>query len=431
MNYEVSLSLNIVSAGRKISDRIDEIKSAAPYFDYNFKNEILLFSIKLSDKNELKTFLNIVGKKMFKKKYLTLKIDGWRRQKKGEKYVLSFPVSLLDRDSDLIFELISEIKNSVISDLPMLNNEKNYCDITFAETKNSEDFNYFWSAIGEKNTFFPGLLLKTIHKNCQKPNHVPRKFCFSFDIMEVKILVNNKNYGSYNLPLGRFVYASEKKMMKQTLQKYRLLKGYELAESYENKSGKIVENKKVSFFTISDLHLGHFDIIDATARPFITTNTDEMDKILISNWNKTVSEEDVVIYAGDLTYNLDLSKADNYIKQLNGKIIFVNGNHDTVSYESRFQYELKYKDHLFLFIHNPKFSPDNYPGWIVHGHTHNSRMCDCPFINFKKRTINISCELTSYRPINLDELVEIINHGSMGGIDKIYSIDTGSFFYVE
>ena len=67
MNYEVSLSLNIVSAGRKISDRIDEIKSAAPYFDYNFKNEILLFSIKLSDKNELKTFLDIVGEKLFQK----------------------------------------------------------------------------------------------------------------------------------------------------------------------------------------------------------------------------------------------------------------------------------------------------------------------------------------------------------------------------
>ena len=51
----------------------------------------------------------------------------------------------------------------------------------------------------------------------------------------------------------------------------------------------VVAVKKVFF--IADTHFGHKEIINFENRPF--KNTEEMNEILIQNWNKTVSEKDV------------------------------------------------------------------------------------------------------------------------------------------
>ena len=78
------------------------------------------------------------------------------------------------------------------------------------------------------------------------------------------------------------------------------------------------------FFT-SDTHFGHSKIIDYCKRPF--SSIEEHDKALIQNWNSTVGQDDTVFHLGDFAYGNSQFIA-NIIKQLNGNIILIKGNHD-------------------------------------------------------------------------------------------------------
>ena len=78
------------------------------------------------------------------------------------------------------------------------------------------------------------------------------------------------------------------------------------------------------FFT-SDTHFGHSKIIDYCKRPF--SSIEEHDKTLIQNWNNVVGQDDTVFHLGDFAYGNSQFIA-NIIKQLNGNIILIKGNHD-------------------------------------------------------------------------------------------------------
>lgn len=76
------------------------------------------------------------------------------------------------------------------------------------------------------------------------------------------------------------------------------------------------------FFT-SDLHFGHKNVIHFDKRPFFTL--DEMDKILIENWNNKVKPGDLVYVLGDMFWRSDNDYVQNILKQLNGQIILIKG----------------------------------------------------------------------------------------------------------
>lgn len=75
------------------------------------------------------------------------------------------------------------------------------------------------------------------------------------------------------------------------------------------------------FFT-SDTHFGHANIIKYCHRPF--TTVEDMDAELILRWNEVVSDRDTVYHLGDFC----LGNPTRYLRQLNGDIQFVRGNHD-------------------------------------------------------------------------------------------------------
>lgn len=78
------------------------------------------------------------------------------------------------------------------------------------------------------------------------------------------------------------------------------------------------------FFT-SDTHFGHKNIIEYCQRPFKTV--DEMNQVLIDNWNAVVKPEDTIYHLGDVAF-LKQEAAYKIIQQLNGNKILIRGNHD-------------------------------------------------------------------------------------------------------
>jgi len=79
---------------------------------------------------------------------------------------------------------------------------------------------------------------------------------------------------------------------------------------------------KTIWFT-ADHHFGHENIIKYCDRPF--KYVDEMDSELIRRWNEVVKPKDDVWHLGDITLQDDIHKI---IRNLNGNIYLVPGNHD-------------------------------------------------------------------------------------------------------
>lgn len=183
-------------------------------------------------------------------------------------------------------------------------------------------------------------------------------------------------------------------------QEYRLAAGLELTQP------KHLPEK--SIFVISDLHLNHTNIIRYCNRPF--DSVEDMNRVLINNWNYTVKPDDLVFFTGDFTFG----KSDNYFPKLNGHIRFISGNHDKELDPDGEHKTLSYthKGIDFFFIHETlkrqEKIPDGFDGWIIHGHHHNNNVKKFPFFCPEKRRINVSVELTKYAPVPLDYICELI-----------------------
>jgi calcineurin-like phosphoesterase family protein len=183
-----------------------------------------------------------------------------------------------------------------------------------------------------------------------------------------------------------------------SLMQYRRLSGLELVSN--------PEPSETPPFISSDLHLGHNNIIRNCRRPF--NNAGEMDRVLINNWNLLVGESDDVIYLGDFRYGSEAPTSSEYLRHMNGRITFICGNHDTDIQGAIPSLQFSYKGDTFLFIHNPDDAPEGFTGWVVHGHYHNNDIERYPFINVQNRRVNVSCELTRYRPVSLETIHTLI-----------------------
>ena len=183
-----------------------------------------------------------------------------------------------------------------------------------------------------------------------------------------------------------------------TRREFRVRKGLQLTAPVHRESGVR--------FVISDLHLGHSNIIGYCRRPF--SSVIEMDAVLTDNWNFTVRADDEVIYLGDLRSGRDAPPATHFLDQLRGKITFIIGNHDDPLPGAIPSLEITHQDLRFLCIHDPGMVPPEYQGWVIHGHIHNNDPGRYPFINGAQRTINVSAELVDYTPVSLDEITSFL-----------------------
>jgi calcineurin-like phosphoesterase family protein len=138
-------------------------------------------------------------------------------------------------------------------------------------------------------------------------------------------------------------------------------------------------------------------------RPF--KNKGQMNRFLLRRWNETITQKDTVYFLGDMSCGHNAKAASTWLKELNGNIIFINGNHD--KYKLGKEYEIvNWAGIEFLLIHDPSPAkmPFTWNSWVIHGHKHNNDLENFPFINGITKTINLGVEVINYRPLSLKDL---------------------------
>jgi calcineurin-like phosphoesterase family protein len=135
----------------------------------------------------------------------------------------------------------------------------------------------------------------------------------------------------------------------------------------------------------SDTHFGHKRIIELAKRPF--ASVEEMDEMMIYNWNNRVQKDDIIFHLGDFAF------ADHYpyLQRLNGLKYLITGNHDHknrakvgVGWQAIYDSYRELKGHpsLVLCHYALRVWNKSHHGAIhLYGHSHNnlpgdSQSCD-------------------------------------------------------
>ena len=182
-------------------------------------------------------------------------------------------------------------------------------------------------------------------------------------------------------------------------------------------------------FYISDLHIGHENVIKFDNRPF--ENVEEMESILIKKWNETVTNEDTVYILGDFCW----LKEDDWIRildMLNGSKVLIRGNHDLKEMSSKLKKrfadvkdykEIKDNCRRVIMCHYPiPFYKADYADnvYMLYGHLH-STIEESFMQDIKKMILErdnrggsankchfYNCWLGyyDYKPVTLDQIIE-------------------------
>lgn len=186
-----------------------------------------------------------------------------------------------------------------------------------------------------------------------------------------------------------------------------------------------------TWFT-SDLHLNHANIIRYCNRPFIKPGDltergqwvsreisrercNKMNEVIISNWNARVKPNDTVFHIGDFCFNKSTEGADvttksyDLEKKLNGKIIFLYGNHDRNNgCKSLITHcVIKLGGKYLYMTHNPKFYNNDYEINLV-GHVHD--MWIAKKVGANSVAINVGVDAWSFKPIEINEILKVYNY---------------------
>ena len=183
-------------------------------------------------------------------------------------------------------------------------------------------------------------------------------------------------------------------------------------------------------YYISDLHLGHANVLKFDNRPFRDIN--HMWITIRDNWNSVVTPQDTVYILGDFCWG----KAPDwpgYLDQLQGQKVLIRGNHDLKQFSAdlkrRFADIKDYKeirdgDYGVIMCHYP--IPFYKRGWdknvyMLYGHVHQTKEYDYMKAlrgEVKSRRkergdnvanwINVGCMLPymNYTPRTLEQIIE-------------------------
>ena len=171
----------------------------------------------------------------------------------------------------------------------------------------------------------------------------------------------------------------------------------------------------MAIWLTSDCHFNHANILKycPESRPFETI--EDMNEVIIKNWNSVVQDDDTVYVLGDFFMG-QVEKIKAIFYRLKGHIILIRGNHDTEKRIALYQElgvpvkdidYLSYKGRFFILCHFPIASPefvemvrkDNSEVILLYGHIH-----DQAPTGYKDGTFHVGVDTNNLTPIALEDI---------------------------
>lgn len=176
------------------------------------------------------------------------------------------------------------------------------------------------------------------------------------------------------------------------------------------------------FFT-ADLHFGHKNAMAFDNRPF--NDIESHDATLITRWNNKVGIDDDVYILGDISWH-NSTKTIEILKQLNGNLHLIKGNHDAKLLKNRdlrkmFVEICDYKEldivdgKILVLCHYPIpcFKNHYYGSYHFYGHVHTGFEHNM-MLNVKRQIdelysvpcnmYNVGTMLWGYEPVTFEEV---------------------------
>ena len=161
-------------------------------------------------------------------------------------------------------------------------------------------------------------------------------------------------------------------------------------------------------WVIGCTHFGHKNIIEHADRPF--PDVDSMDFLMIREWNRLVKPQDMVFHLGDFAWPHRSQEAvDKYLPQLNGNIVFVQGNHDPKGIGPDFL-EVKINKMRVVMCHYPLLDWNHKAKGSIHLHSHTHKK------SFKTgfRRGHVGADAIGYRPMKLEDAINDLSRDPIG-----------------
>lgn len=192
-----------------------------------------------------------------------------------------------------------------------------------------------------------------------------------------------------------------------------------------------------NFYFVSDLHLNHVKICEYSNRPF--GSVDEMNRVIIDNWNQMVTPEDEIYLLGDVCMGQRHLMAP-LVARLMGRIHLVKGNHDVglLKNPDNHKFFASVSDLLEIEIPDPKaekgaqlivmchyavesWHDQHRNAWMLHGHCVDSETEILTCSGWKKHE-NIVLNEPLYTlnketgALEKDEVMDILKYPQWSGI---------------
>jgi len=166
----------------------------------------------------------------------------------------------------------------------------------------------------------------------------------------------------------------------------------------------------MNYWWTADYHFSHFNIIRYCGRPFKTA--EEMNRVIIRKHNERVKPEDTVFFLGDFIFKGGKEGGEEryreFEKKLNGKFIFIKGNHDrnnslrTIITKMYIHYGAK---DICMTHRLENADPDVPLNFCGHVHQHYK----IKRLNEKSLIANLSVEVWNYYPVSFNEISSAVS----------------------
>lgn len=166
----------------------------------------------------------------------------------------------------------------------------------------------------------------------------------------------------------------------------------------------------------SDTHFNHDK--DFIWKPRGFDNVNDMNDAILTKWNETVKDGDLVYHLGDVMLGADLQGGLRLVSKLKGEKYLAYGNHDTDARIKAFitnhffkdiqmGFRIKVGGHIFVCTHYPTITANGNDNRVLglYGHTHQQTNFFSDEGGIRTYMFHVGVDSNKCKPVNIEDII--------------------------